>query len=202
MNTSIVGGLNLVVESNEISILVEKFNTFARKTAEGVLEMAKVVYQAKRLKESEFHRFCEIVGMSGSSSTVQKLIKIGEKYEFLIGHAEKLPANWTTVYELARLTEDKIEELIDRGVICTSLIAADLNAALGKMPKAKSKTDAEPIPNGNFNGLGFRVLLNKSPDPVTAKKIKLLIVELKKFDLQLEVGSTLEAFFETNKGSL
>ena len=157
MNTSIVGGLNLVVESNEISILVEKFNSFARKTAEGVLEMGKVVYQAKRLKESEFHRFCEIVGMSGSSSTVQKLIKIGEKYEFLIGHAEKLPANWTTVYELARLTEDKIEDLIDRGVICTLLIAADLNAALGKTPKAKSKKDAAQIPNGNNQVVDCRV---------------------------------------------
>lgn len=195
MNTSVVGGLNLVVESKEISILVEKFNTFARKTAEGVLEMGKVVYQAKRLKESEFHRFCEIVGMSGSSSTVQKLIKIGEKYEFLIGHAEKLPANWTTVYELAKLTEDKIEELIDRGVICTLLIAADLNAALGKTPKAKSKKDAAQIPNGNYEDLGFRVQLKENPDAATTKKIKSLIAELEKIGLNLEVGTTLKAFF-------
>lgn len=197
MNTAVIGGLNLVVETKEITVLVEKFNAFARKTAEGVLEMAKVVCEAKKLKESEFHKFCEIVGMSGSSSTVQKLTKIGEKYEYLIGHAEKLPANWTTVYELSKLTEEKIEDLIDRGVVSTSLIAADLNAALGKTPKAKNKKDAAPLLNGNFDGLGFRVQLNKSPDAATAEKIKFLIAELKKFDLQLEVGSTLEAFFET-----
>jgi len=155
------------------------------------------VCEAKKLKESEFHKFCEIVGMSGSSSTVQKLTKIGEKYEYLIGHAEKLPANWTTVYELSKLTEEKIEDLIDRGVVNTSLIAADLNTALGKTPKAKGKKNVAPVPNGNFEGLGFRVHLNKSPDAATAKKIKSLIAELKKFDLQLEVGSTLEAFFET-----
>ena len=195
MNTSVVGGLNLVVESKEIVVLVEKFKKFARKTAEGVLEMAKVVCEAKKLKDSEFHKFCEIVGMSGSSSTVQKLIKIGEKYEYFIGCAEKLPANWTTVYELSKLTEEKIEELIDRGVVCTSLIASDLNVALGKPVKEKGKKANAVIPNGNFDGLGFRVQLNKSPDSETIKKIKELIAELKKFDLQLEVGTTLNAFF-------
>ena len=197
MTVLVVSELNLVVETKDISVLVEKFNSFARKTAEGVLEMAKVVYEAKKLKESEFHKFCEIVGMSGSSSTVLKLIKIGEKYEFLIGHAEKLPANWTTVYELSKLTEEKIEELIDRGVLNTSLIASDLNDALGKNTKVKPKVQivGKPIPNGSFDGLGFRVQLNKSPDADTAKKIKLLISDLKKLDLQLEVGSTLTAFF-------
>ena len=197
MTVLVVSELNLVVETKDISVLVEKFNSFARKTAEGVLEMAKVVYEAKKLKESEFHKFCEIVGMSGSSSTVLKLIKIGEKYEFLIGHAEKLPANWTTVYELSKLTEEKIEELIDRGVLNTSLIASDLNDALGKITKVKPKVQivGKPIPNGSFDGLGFRVQLNKSPDADTAKKIKLLISDLKKLDLQLEVGSTLTAFF-------
>lgn len=195
MNTAVVGGLNLVVETKEITVLVEKFNTFARKTAEGVLEMAQVVCEAKKLKDSEFHKFCEIVGMTGSSSTVQKLIKIGEKYEYLIGHAERLPANWTTIYELAKLTEEKIEELIGSGLICTSLIAADLKAALGKTPKPKDKKDATSLPNGNFDGLGFRVLLKKSPDAATTKKIKSLIAELEKIDLELEVGSTLKAFF-------
>ena len=196
MKVAAIGSLNLVVDTKEIAVLVEKFNTFARKTAEGVLDMSKVVWEARKLKDSEFFKFCEIVGMDGSSSTVTKLIKIGQKYEYLIGHAEKLPANWTTIYELAKLTEEQIEGLINRGVVSTSLIAADLNAALGKTPKAKSKKDAAPLPNGNFDGLGFRVQLNKSPDAATAKKIKSLIAELKKFDLQLEVGSTLELFFE------
>jgi hypothetical protein len=199
MSTAVVSSLNLVVESKEITVLVEKFNTFARKTAEGVLEMSKVICEAKKLKDSEFYKFCELVGMSGSSSTVQKLIKIGEKYEYFIGNAEKLPANWTTLYELSKLTSEKIEELIDRGVVCTSLIASDLNVALGKPVKKKGEGKKEAttstIPNGNLDGLGFRVLLNKSPDAATAQKIKSLISELKKFDLQLEVGSTLNAFF-------
>jgi hypothetical protein len=197
MRTSIVNNMNLIVESKEITVLVEKFNSFARKTAECVLEMAKVVYEAKKLNESEFHKFCEIIGMSGSSSTVLKLMKIGEKYEFLIGHAEKLPANWTTVYELSKLTEEKVEELIDRGVLNTSLIASDLNNALGKIPKVKQKIQVtnKAIPKGSFEGLGFRVQLNNSPDAATAQKIKLLIADLKKLDLQLEVGSTLTAFF-------
>ena len=195
MTASVVGGLNLVVDTKEISVLVEKFNSFARKTAEGVLEMAKVVFEARKLKDSEFYRFCEIVGMDGSSSTAQKLIAIGKKYDFLIGHSEKLPPNWTTVYEVAKLTEEQIESLIDRGVLTASLIASDLNAALGKVKKAKTKSP-NLLPNGNDEGLGFRVQLSSKPDRETSKKIQKLIEELKKLNVQLQVGQTLEAFFE------
>lgn len=196
MTTSVVGGMNLVVETKEITVLVEKFNSFARKTAEGVLEMAKVVYEARKLKDSEFYRFCEIVGMDGSSSTATKLIAIGKKYEYLIGYSEKLPPNWTTVYEVAKLTEEQIESLINRGVLTASLIAADLNAALGKGKKIKKKSATPSVPNGNDEGLGFRVQLSTKPDREMAKKIKGLISELKKLNVQLQVGSTLEAFFE------
>ena len=195
MTASVVGGLNLVVDTKEISVLVEKFNSFARKTAEGVLEMAKVVFEARKLKDSEFYRFCEIVGMDGSSSTAQKLIAIGKKYDYLIGHSEKLPPNWTTVYEVAKLTEEQIESLIDRGVLTASLIASDLNAALGKVKKAKTKLP-NLLPNGNDEGLGFRVQLSSKPDRETSKKIQKLIEELKKLNVQLQVGQTLEAFFE------
>jgi hypothetical protein len=199
MTVLVVSELNLVVETKDISVLVEKFNSFARKTAEGVLDMAKVVFDARKLKDSEFYRFCEIVGMNGSSSTAQKLIAIGKKYDCLIGHSEKLPPNWTTVYEVSKLTEEQIESLIDRGVLTASLIASDLNAALGKEKKVKAKTPTPiptPIPNGNDEGLGFRVQLGSNPDREMAKKIKNLIGELKKLNLQLQVGPTLEAFFE------
>ena len=200
MTSLFVNELNLVVDTKDISVLVEKFNSFARKTAEGVLEMAKVVFDARKLKDSEFYRFCEIVGMDGSSSTAQKLIAIGKKYDCLIGHSEKLPPNWTTVYEVSKLTEEQIESLIDRGVLTASLIASDLNAALGKGKKVKAKTLAPaspPIPNVNDEGLGFRVQLSSTPDREMAKKIKSLIGELKKLNLQLQVGPNLEAFFET-----
>jgi len=195
MTISVISNLNLVVETNEINVLVEKYNNFARKTALGVLEMAKVVFDARKLKDSEFYRFCEIVGMEGSSATVQKLIAIGKKYDYLIGHSEKLPPNWTTVYEIAKLTEEQIESLIDRGVLTASMIAADLKEALGVEKKAKPKAPS-PIPNGSDEGLGFRVQLSAKPDPETAQKIKDLLNELKKLKLQLQVGSTLEAFFE------
>lgn len=197
MTVSVVGGMNLIVETKEITVLVEKFNGFARKTAEGVLEMAKVVFEARQLKDSEFFRFCELVGMDGSSSTATKLIAIGKKYEYLIGYSEKLPPNWTTVYEVAKLTEEQIESLIDRGVLTASLIAADLNAALGKEKKGKKKPSTPSVPNGNDEGLGFRVQLSAKPDREMAKKIKSLILELKKLNVQLQVGSTLEAFFES-----
>jgi hypothetical protein len=140
------------------------------------------------------------VHLYGNLCDMDRLIAIGKKYDCLIGHSEKLPPNWTTVYEVSKLTEEQIESLIDRGVLTASLIASDLNAALGKEKKVKAKIPAPipaPIPNGNDEGLGFRVQLGSNPDREMAKKIKNLIGELKKLNLQLQVGPTLEAFFET-----
>ena len=188
---------NLVVSTPEITLLVEKFNTFARKTAEGVLEMAKAVWEANKLKSSEFHRFCELVGINGSSATTKKFITIGDKYEYLIGRSEKLPPNWTTVYEVAKLTEEQIESLIDTGVLNSSLIADDLNIALGKVKKIKSKKVAAPVLNGTDDGIGFRAKLISAPDKETAEKIKDLLEELKKLKVQIEISTTLKAFFQT-----
>jgi hypothetical protein len=196
MSKSPVVSLDLTIDSPAIPQLVTRFQTFASKTVEGVLEMGRVVYEASKLKTSEFARFCELVDLDGKDSTITKLKTIGEKYEFLLAHSSKLPANWTTVYEVARLTEDKISSLIESGVIKTSLVAQELNDALGKArkpskPKLGTAGALEPQ-----EGLGFRVRLSKRPDEPTASRIRELVKELRSLKLEVEVGSTLESFFQ------
>jgi len=111
MTTTAVGIFNVAVDSPEIPVLAERFRNFAAKTATGILEMGRVVFEAKKLKDYEFLKFCDLAGLRGRPSTVSKLETIGEKYEFLLAHSDKLPSNWTTVYQVANLTEEKITEL-------------------------------------------------------------------------------------------
>jgi hypothetical protein len=119
-------------DTPQVMDLVGQFHQFARKSAEGVLEMARVVQAASLLQGSDFHRFCERTKLKPGSATTRKLITIGEKYSFLITQADKLPASWTTVYAVARLANEQIQTLIDQGVVNTHThtAAAELERAL------------------------------------------------------------------------
>jgi hypothetical protein len=196
MSKSPIVSLDLTIDSPAIPQLVSRFHTFASKTVEGILEMGRVVYEASQLKKSEFARFCELVDLDRKESTVAKLKTIGEKYEFLLAHSSKLPANWTTVYEVARLTEEKISALIENGVIKTTLVAQELNDALGKARKPSTTKLGAASEFAPQEGLGFRVRLSNTPDESTASRIRELVRELRSLKLEVEVGSTLESFFQ------
>lgn len=196
MSTSSVVSFDLTIDSPVVPQLVTRFHTFAAKTVEGILEMGRVVNEASKLKKSEFAKFCELVELDGKGSTVNKLKTIGEKYEFLLAHSSKLPSSWTTVYEIARLTEDQITNLIDRGVLKATLAAQELSIALGKPKKPNGKKTELTFESELPSELGFRVLLTKSPDRVLTQKIESLLEQLRELPLNVFVGSSLEAFFE------
>lgn len=191
-----VVNFDLTVDSPLIPELATRFHTFAAKTVEGILEMGRVVSEASKLKKSEFVKFCELVELDGKNSTIHKLKMIGEKYDFLLAHSSRLPSNWTTVYEIARLTEEQITSLIDCGVLKATLAAQELSIALGKPQKVNEKKSVTSIESESQSELGFRVLLKKNPDPVLTKKIEDLLKQLRKLPLDVVVGSSLESFFE------
>ena len=117
INTSIV--LNGTLIASEMA---EKFNGFARKTAESVLQMAKVVSDMKaqaqeQRDKTEFEKFCELIGYKSDSSLIRKFIQIGSKFEQLMASVDKLPNTWTTVYQIALLSNEAIEALMEKGVI-------------------------------------------------------------------------------------
>ena len=203
MNTEIiatqnVNTLNLNVDSPRLLTLAADFQRFAKKTAEGVLDMAATVFRASKLgSDAQFHRFCELVGQRYQSPTMKKLKLIGEKYEFLLAKAEKLPGSWTTVYQIAKLANDEIERLIDKGVIHAQMLARDLPS--GKPPKIKGESTKEEkeVQNGTEGvpEMGFRVRLGQNVGDATVQKLKSLVLELKALEqAQVEVGATLETF--------
>lgn len=198
MNSQCVNTLKLNVDTPRLLELVESFKKFARKTAEGVLEMASTVFTASKLeRESEYVRFCELIGLQHNGSTIKKLRMIGEKYEFLLANVEKLPSSWTTLYEISKLTAEEIESHIDKGFIHANMRGEDLKALLGKPQKAvQTLAVPQKVPNGTAStpDLGFRVRLPKSPDQNTVNRIRSLLEELKSLKAEVQVGTDLEAF--------
>ena len=48
MNAITTNAKNTFVASEETVVLIDKFQTYAHKTAEGILEMGKIVFEAKK----------------------------------------------------------------------------------------------------------------------------------------------------------
>ena len=97
--------------------IADRFNSYQRKTAESIIEMGRIVIEAKSRSELEFDDFCSLIGYDPSSSTIRKLATIGQKYEYLISRSDKLPPNWTVIYDIARLGEETIEGYINKNQI-------------------------------------------------------------------------------------
>ena len=110
-----------------VSDYVEQFNFFANKSAEAVLEMCQVVYQANRtLSKDEFIAFAGGINLKLTSSTVSKWKTIGENYARLIKHKEYLPCAWTTIYNITKLDDVRLEQGISDKHICETMNNIDL----------------------------------------------------------------------------
>jgi hypothetical protein len=198
MGNSEVAALDLSADTPEVVELVTQFHQSARKSAEGVLEMARVVKAASVLQTSDFHRFCERTGLKAQSSTTRKLIVIGNKYSFLISQADKLPANWTIVYAVAKLANQQIQTLIDQGVVNANTATAELERALrartdNRLAQALSlaaaqpstsdaSTSAAPTPTPSKRLPGFKVELSAHPEPATLAALTALIQQISALD--------------------
>jgi hypothetical protein len=211
-----LAALDLSADTPQVAELVTQFHQFARKSAEGVLEMARVVKAASLLSDADFYRFCDRTDLKAGSSTARKLITIGEKYNFLITQADKLPANWTTIYAVARLANEQIQTLIDQGVVNTNTAAAELERALSGKTRNRlasaltaaatpladataTATAAAAAANNNApparkpKPVSFKVQLDDLPDEATLQGVKHLIGMLSamKTKVTLSDGMTL-----------
>ena len=108
---SITGKVGLAgTADREVTALVDRFDVLKKKTAACLIELGSVVYDAKTsLEGTQLDEFCNRVGLGKDSSTFRKMLEVGRKAVRLKPIAEKLPPNWTTLYELATFDDNQFE---------------------------------------------------------------------------------------------
>ena len=125
---------------------VQRFRFYARRTAENIILLAETAYEAELLlKPGEFEAFCEEVNMDHKSSTYRKMRQIGKLRDRFLPHLDKIPNNWTTIYELSKLTDKQFEGLVENKIINTEVTADKIKAVVNANDNQKIETVADYV---------------------------------------------------------
>jgi hypothetical protein len=170
-NVSIPTGFD---NPDSIESFTHKFNQARSAAASTFLELARVVHQAyETLDKVSFKTFVAQASV-GSASTVKKFLAMGQRYDLLQSHIEKLPSNWTTVYQLSRVDESNLGELLESGSIHPQLKAKELKQLVTpdepavdvlSQPQSQEQTQSQE-------------LLQQQSQPPTKKAVRLLSISL------------------------
>lgn len=176
-----------------ITECVNEFKGYARKTVEGTLEMSRIVIEARKLSgKKDFGEFCNLIGFEKRSSTIKKLQCIGKKYEFLKGVKYDLPSNWTTLYQVSRIDNEQILDLIQSKVIHPNMTGQEiLNFHLGM-------TDGVEIPQSTKQEFWFRCSLNPESEK-SLEIVRSVIEKLKDEGLKLDFSVSLKEQLEVEE---
>lgn len=196
MKTEIINNQTSITSDSSVVQLATDFKNYFVKSADNILEMARVVTQASQdLKGQRYKDFCHLIGFETQSSTLKKLLKIGEKYDLLKKNINALPASWTTLYQISLISSDDIVKYVDSGIINPDLKAKDLKVSSPAISAVKNKN----VPNGTVKkgGYEFKVVLSKEPSEQVTLKIQKILNECKRLEsAEVEIGSSLEEFLK------
>lgn len=136
MENTIVEFAQTEIASANVAHYVDRYRRFAAKTVENILSLGQTVLEASNsLVGSEILDFCAQVGIKHGSSTFRKMLLIGQKADQLQLVADRLPSSWTTVYEIAKLEEDKFAALKDSNVLSATATMKEINDVVGEDKK-------------------------------------------------------------------
>ena len=112
---------------------IERYCTFAKKTAEAFIDMAVIYAEAKTVLDCvEFKSFSKSIGVDSNSATSVRLIKIANEQGRFLPHLSRLPNAYTTLYQLARLDAPRFEALANSGKLTPFLTAKDIGEFCNK----------------------------------------------------------------------
>jgi len=112
-----------------IDALAHEFNKHDRSAAEHIVLGGKAVSQAKAKGDDAFVEFCATINYDRKSSKLRKYKRIGDEAHWLWPIVNRLPADWTTIFDVAVLGQAKAEVLIHRGILTPQMSGKDLKAA-------------------------------------------------------------------------
>lgn len=203
MSNSNVNTTNQIINGTLIESSVIEFKGYARKTAENILEMGRVVFETKaKLKTSkeDFEVFCSKVGFKSSSSSIKKLAQIGKGYLSMKSQADHLPNNWTTLYEISRLAESELRKYIDEGVIHQNVLGSVIKTLNGSskadeaiQESVSTETKTETVPIGTPDGYSFTCQLKDITDVGLKAQLQLIIRNLQELPVTVTITRDLES---------
>jgi hypothetical protein len=197
MNTITINNSNIKITDNNVIQLAQDFKSYFVKTADNILEMARITTKANlELKGQRYKDFCHLIGFETQSSTLRKLIKIGEKYELLKKNINSLPASWTTLYQISLISPDDIVKYVDVGLINPDLKSKELKSITDP---SEVSTKSKIVPNRTVKkgGFEFKVVLSKQPSDKITQKIQKILNECENLDsAEVQIGSSLEEFLK------
>lgn len=125
--------------NKDVVSFVSDYEVCARKTTASILELADCVYRAKNQLSTEcYDEFCKRIKVDKNSSYLKKLNCIAQKAARFKIVENQLPANYTTIYALTKVSDDKFIEMCDDKVINPLMTAKQLNSYLDKKVVKKS----------------------------------------------------------------
>jgi len=164
MTNFIVNTYSNTTPSNFIESSVLEFNGYVRKSAENILQMGRIIFEAKKklggIKSEVYIDFCNRIAFKPESSALKKLNQIGKSYEHLSLHTDQLPNNWTTLYEISRLTEETFNDMLNSGVIHQAVQGSDVKKLTTHKTRVKNTQtsvliDESIVLNGTIDGFAF-----------------------------------------------
>lgn len=105
----------------------DQFRGLRQKSSENIIEMACVVCAARsRLSEIQFGQFCKAIGYNCKSSSIRKFEQIGKQAALLSKYFQKLPNNWTSLYNLVQLDPVILESVLDDGTVSPDITGTEI----------------------------------------------------------------------------
>lgn len=203
MSNSIVNTNGQLSNGTLIETSVMEFKGYARKTAENILEMGRVVFETKdklKANKEDFEIFCSKVGFKSTSSSIKKLSQIGKGYLMMKSQADHLPNSWTTLYEISRLAESELNKYISEGVIHQNVLGSVIKSLNGssKSDETSSKEAGvgeerqEEVPNGTVDGLTFTCTFKTVTDVAFKAQLQMIIQNLKQLNVDVKLTPELK----------
>lgn len=203
MNNLKVNTTNEIINGTLIESSVMEFKGYARKTAENILEMGRVVYETKdklKANKEDFEIFCSKVGFKSTSSSIKKLAQIGKGYLVMKSQADHLPNNWTTLYEISRIAESELKKYITEGVIHQNVLGSVVKTLNGSSKadeaineSVSTETKTEAVLNGTPDGYSFTCQLKDITDVGLKAQLQLIIRNLQELPVTVTITRDLES---------
>jgi hypothetical protein len=157
-----------------------EYRSVLKDSAETIIKRAKILKEAEdKLGEKElshtFKEFCEeLLGVKPEHSTVRKMLKIGKEASRFYPVLDQLSDNWTTIYKLATLEEDKFNRLTDDERFTPKTTAKDIDKICPPEPKKPRKKKAKPVEPTDNEPKGDDVAEPTDNEPSKVKTVNII----------------------------